>query len=258
MTKLAAHTLTAILLLNAPFAHAQSHAVDAAKSDALARWNEGIALVDHGDYEGARLKFVAALAVLTATDATLRTANVLLNLAVCEMHTARPIEAAGHLRRILRDHDPRTQQSTRDSARQLLGELALSHVTVTAPDGADVMVDGKIAGRAPLVDPLDVPPGSHVFAIQSGGDHAEAQHACAVHEDTHVELRFPASTTVVVTTQSGATPTPTEAWSTHHVFAPPTGALVLGGVGDRISIRNRIRRRLVQSQQQRADARQNS
>ncbi|MEQ8274781.1 MAG: PEGA domain-containing protein [Deltaproteobacteria bacterium] len=43
------------------------------------------------------------------------------------------------------------------------------HVTVRAPEGSRVDVDGRVIGRAPLAEPLALAPGEHVVAVVESG-----------------------------------------------------------------------------------------
>jgi PEGA domain-containing protein len=39
-------------------------------------------------------------------------------------------------------------------------------VTIEAPEGADVLLDGRAVGRAPLREPIFVDPGDHAFEVR--------------------------------------------------------------------------------------------
>ena len=141
--------------------HAQG---DAATREATARFREGLHLHDAGQDEDARLKFAQAYAVL-------HTPNILFNLARSEQLTGHSLEALDHYKQYLRDGDPKITGKDRDTAKLLIAELVrkVGHVTIDAPTGAKVTVDGAgLAGEAPFADPIDVTPGKHAIVAKMG------------------------------------------------------------------------------------------
>jgi len=50
-----------------------------------------------------------------------------------------------------------------------------ARLTIHAPDGADVTLDGKPVGTAPIRQPLEVPAGSHTLVVVARGHYAHAQ-----------------------------------------------------------------------------------
>jgi hypothetical protein len=123
--------------------------------DAQMRFDEGIARAKQRDFEGARLAFTQAYAVLKKYD-------ILFNLALAEEKSGHALDALGHFKQLARD----TQGSAEDrvTSHKHAAELATrtGHIDVAAPAGAGIVVDGTMnVGTTPLTEPLDVQPGSH-------------------------------------------------------------------------------------------------
>jgi hypothetical protein len=139
-------------------ATSHSHAADEmAEREAQARFEEGLRRVKAGDFEGARVSFVQAYAVLHRP-------RILMNLALCEERTGRATEALTHFKQVTRD--ALATEADRDDAQTHAAGLAgqVGHIEVRAPPGGVLMVDGgPPAGTTPLLEPLDVTPGHHVI-----------------------------------------------------------------------------------------------
>jgi hypothetical protein len=153
---LASALAAAVLVVTLP---ANAAEPDAAKAEAESRFAEGLTQYQQKDYEGARLKFAQAYAVLSSVD-------ILYNLAASEVRSGHALESIVHLRQLMRD--PRSTEVDRVKARKLLAEAnsLTGHVRVEAPDGAVVTLDQVPSGEAPIREPLDVRPGKHVVAAR--------------------------------------------------------------------------------------------
>ncbi len=149
----------AALLLTPAMTKAAFAESDPAKVEAQSRFEEGLALYQQKDFEGARLKFTQAYAVLSSLD-------ILYNLAASEVRSGHALESIVHLRQLLRD--PRSTDVDRSKAQKLLNEAnALTgHVVVDAPEGAVVTLDSVPSGEAPLREALDVRPGKHLVTAR--------------------------------------------------------------------------------------------
>jgi hypothetical protein len=145
-----ASTIALACLLSSPLAHAGE---DAGKSEAKARFQEGLALYDAGKYDDARLKFAQAYAAYPSSD-------ILYNLARAEQVSGHYAEAAGHFRMLLAD------PKNKDDSKRRLGELDqyVGHIAVDVPQNARVTVDGADVP----VGTLDVMPGPHVVITTIG------------------------------------------------------------------------------------------
>jgi hypothetical protein len=134
---------------------------DPAKVEAERRFEEGLTEYQQKDYEGARLKFTEAYAVLNSVD-------ILYNLCASEVRSGHALEGIVHLRQLLRD--PRSTDVDRVKAQKLLAEANshTGHIQVEAPDGAVILLDMVPAGDAPLKEALDVKPGRHTVQARMG------------------------------------------------------------------------------------------
>jgi hypothetical protein len=134
-------------------AAAPARADDMTTKEAQARFEEGLGRVKDGDFDGARISFAQAYAVLKKPD-------ILWNLALAEQKSGHPVEAIGHFRQLQRD--ARTDADRTNASKhvtELLGQTG--HIEVAAVSGAQVSVDGSVVGMAPLADQVDVPAGKH-------------------------------------------------------------------------------------------------
>lgn len=155
--RLLAWSFALLLIPGAAFAQP-----DVARRDAEARFKEGLARVQSGDFEAARLAFVQAYSVLKSSD-------VLWNLALSELKSNHPLEALAHFNDYVKD--ARTSEPDRAKARKYIDELhtRVGRVTVDAPAGATLLVDGRpLAEMAPLAEPIDVAPGEHFVEARLG------------------------------------------------------------------------------------------
>jgi hypothetical protein len=151
-------------LSSAPFeslAHAQGGGPNA-EAMADARFKAGLKAYDKADYEGARLEFLQAQSIFPRP-------SLLRNLALSELHTNRPLDALQHLRTYIADAG--TAPDKRALAERNLGEAyaQTGHLSITAPEGTHVKVDGKEVGVTPLRAAVDVPVGLHGVDADVGG-----------------------------------------------------------------------------------------
>lgn len=127
-------------------------------AEAKQRFNEGLALADKNDYEAARLKFNQAYSLL-------KTASVLFNLARAEQLSGHHVEALEHYRLFQKQaNDPKITDAERSRATEALLDLKkkVGQITIEAPPGTSVSVDGKTLDSIPP-DPLAVIPGKHLL-----------------------------------------------------------------------------------------------
>jgi hypothetical protein len=157
------------------------------------RFQEGVAAVDAGNYEAARVAFRQAYALKPHP-------SVLRNLGQAELRTGRYLEAARHLSTFVRDTAFGTVPE-RDAAAKSLAQAetrvgrVLVHVDVA---GADITVDGELAGRSPISDPFYAEPGDRVIRIQKEG--------YVTYEKTHV-VEAGRATQLQVELETAAVPT---------------------------------------------------
>jgi hypothetical protein len=134
--------------------------------EAQSRFEEGLARVRASNFEGARVSFLQAYAVLQKP-------YILWNLALAEEKTGSMLSALGHFKQFARVGPVGDDRSVAERhIADLMGQTG--HLDVVAPTGAQVMLDGAPAGLAPLGDTLDVLPGRHHLEVQTAQGSREA------------------------------------------------------------------------------------
>jgi hypothetical protein len=161
-----ATTVTRVAIAAPPPSSSESS--PAISDAARARFNEGIALYGKKKYERAHAAFLQAYG-LTKNPA------VLINLGLTSLKMGRPLQAARYFDQFQKeakdatpDQRARAQKGVTDARR------SLGTIEVTAPEGAEISVDGEPAGRAPLPSAIDVLPGRHeVTSTTTSGTKSE-------------------------------------------------------------------------------------
>jgi PEGA domain len=174
--------------------------------------------------------------------------DIAANLGQAELKLEQYRDAAEHLRYAL-DHFPASLgeharhrlSETFDKARARVAELTLQ----VTPDGAQLFVDKKPAGAAPLGEPIYLEPGMHEVRAELHGYETE-QRAFAVRAGETQSLTLalkpasasapaptasapPAATTAPPSPSTSAPPdTPPPGSQEHHGLAPRTIALITG------------------------------
>jgi hypothetical protein len=150
---------------------------------------------DRALYEAAYLQFAQAYAIFPDP-------RVLWNLGMSEIRTERFVEGLAHLR-AFDAHEHVLAQPTHPLNSMLAellqqGNAATGHLAVEAPSGSTVSVDGKnVDHPAPLADPIDVLPGSHVIAAHEGDKSASMTVTAIAGVTSGVRLSFPRAPQVV-------------------------------------------------------------
>jgi hypothetical protein len=164
-TSCAAAVLVAAALASIPSAVLAQPAPTAVEVEqAQARWSEGKAAFEAGNYEAARLAFKQAYSVLPHP-------AFLQNVGEAELRTGRMVEAARHLSQYLRaasSSAPQREAATRSlkKAAERLGAVLVE----TNVEGADIRIDDEIVGRSPLGSAVwYVDPGEHSVVIRKDG-----------------------------------------------------------------------------------------
>ncbi len=133
--------------------------------EALAEYESASLLYRDGDFAGAVTKF----------NHTYELANdprLLWNIAVCEKNLRHYAQVHRLVTRYLAEGGALLTAEDRASAEALLSAIQsfVSSLNVSVkPDGADVLVDGKIVGKSPLPEALNIDMGSHVIGAQLEG-----------------------------------------------------------------------------------------
>ena len=129
-----------------------------------ALYKKAQAAFEANDYEQARGLFLQAWAIQPS-------AEIALGLGQVELELKRYRDCAEHLDYALRNLSPTVNESVLGMAKKALAEstaqLAVIRVT-TNREGADISVDGKTVGKAPLAAPLFLEPGNHEIAAHVG------------------------------------------------------------------------------------------
>lgn len=152
------------------------------KKEALRRLADGDRKLARGDKLAARGKieqafaqFEAALADYQAAYEAYPDPQIYFPIAQAEQRLGRFVEALQHYQELLSDSKAlspqlRAQVQARlDEVRKNLAALVLD----VEPSGADILVDGKPAGRSPMTQPIFIEPGQHTYAISRSGYRAE-------------------------------------------------------------------------------------
>jgi hypothetical protein len=120
------------------------------------------------DYEAARFLFARAHEIDPSE------MGILFNLALAELQSGHPVDAAKHLRTFI--GSPQAQLERRESARTKWlpeAEAQVGQLSIAAPTGTAVSVDGVAVGASPFEQPVYVTPGDHdVRAKLGSGEHA--------------------------------------------------------------------------------------
>lgn len=122
-----------------------------------ARIDEGLSLLQKKKYKEARAAFLQAQALE-------KRSQTLLYLAVASLRAGYPLEAIEYLRQYneeVPEPPPKLKAIADEALKQAQGMLG--HVKVTTAEGAEISVDGKPAGKAPLDKTIDVEPGKHTI-----------------------------------------------------------------------------------------------
>ncbi len=121
---------------------------------------EGKRLIAEEKYEEALLAFEASYALRPKS-------WLLFNIAMCNKALHRYVDAIFTFKRFLETETEETSR-TRQLAESSLAELEsmVGKVRIAeAPDGSDVYIDGELAGKTPLKEPLALDPGRHVVRV---------------------------------------------------------------------------------------------
>jgi hypothetical protein len=156
------------------------------KAEAIALFNEGGRLSALGDFEHARLKFLAASAIVKAP-------NIWWNIGYSEYRSGHYVDGLRHLRKYFRLDDVDKPKHLDDFNRDVL-PMTLKHVgqlTIdTAPDALVTIDDKDEAGRAPFADPVAVLPGKHHVVAHRDNESVTADVEVSLGATATVTLAF--------------------------------------------------------------------
>lgn len=198
---------------------------DPRKAQAEALLQDGIRLEQAGKKDEALKKFQQAYA-------TYPSPNALYNLAQAERAAQRSAEALRHFRTCLKS--PLLAPANVPPAKDAIAELEpkTGRVDIATDDGAEVVVDGvKIDGRAPFADPIDVSVGQHVIDVRHGDKTASRMVNIGAAQVIHIDIAITVTTAPPSPHGPGENVEPPKTETRAVAFPPPTGAIILGGLG---------------------------
>lgn len=205
--------LFSLSLLGAVSATSIARADDPRREEAARYMAEGVKLSEQHDEAGALAKYELAYK-------TYPSPNALYNIAREKQLLGQSLDAIHAFRECRKNPllDPKAATMADGFIAEL--EKVTARIDVSAPPGAAVLLDG--AGVDASV-PIDVAPGSHTVEASLWGKKA-SQHVDATQgQVTKVTLEIK---------EGGQPPVGPPKTETHSVaFPPPTGAIILGGVG---------------------------
>ncbi len=165
----------------------QSEKTQPDSTEALARkhFETGVAAYEAGDFATAADEFTRSYQLKPHP-------AILLNVAQSELQAGRHVQAATHFRTYLQQVDT-PDPAGRSGFKQARAKVA--EITVNAPPGSTISVDGEHIGQAPLPGPVYLDPGPHEITSNSSRQSvvAEPGSTLAVHlDDLHtVEMAPP-------------------------------------------------------------------
>lgn len=163
---------------------------------ARAEFNAGVVAYDAGDFSLAAKHFATAHELKPHPD-------VLLNLAQSELLAARYVDAAKHFSLYVEVANNAGSPGAAEGLKQALSHVA--ELSVSAPLGAEISVDGELVGKAPLPRPIFLAPGEHEVA---SGDVTKPFIAQAGEKhDMTLEHAAPPPAAVTAVTESPPEPT---------------------------------------------------
>ena len=233
--RLVAGSVLAGLLALAPAAAADPSGADVLLARQLA--NEGIALSQKGDYEGAIAKLQRAEAIHHAP-------TILVHIGECQLRLGRLVDALSSLDRVARENlgasPPRAFVTAQERANTLVAEirpkLGTLRVEATGPHpGATFKIDETELREAALGLDRPIDPGTHVIeGITSDGQHVRREVQIREGKTELVTLAIPAVITVAPPATVVEVPAPKQSSGTRTLGWVLTGsgaaALVASGV----------------------------
>ena len=140
-------------------------AIAQSSEEAKESFANGVALYNEGDYQGALAEFLSAYEAKPHH-------SVLYNIAQCYQMIDANQKAIAYYEQYLDEGADYIKEKKKAQVLEEIGKIKalLTPVTVkVAPDGADVSVDGKGVGTAPIEEVLYLDPGEHVILVEKQG-----------------------------------------------------------------------------------------
>lgn len=144
-----------------PLPSAIAQGMDADTKEAKTLFEDGVKLYKTGKFEEARVKFKAAYGLK-------KRPSIVLNLARAEMQTKRQLDAIAHFKEVIAMADAKPED--KDEAKADLAEARkqVGVVTVDAPTGTIVTIDGE-SRAVPADGAIELLPGPHTIVLKTAG-----------------------------------------------------------------------------------------
>ncbi len=154
------------------------------KDVAREKFKEGVALVERADYINALTRFEESYRLYP-------NGTSLINIAMCLKELDRYVKSITAFERFLDEYGPTADPDRKEKAAAAIAEMekliGSLHIT-GAPDGAEIVVDGRSRGQMPLEEPLALDPGEHMVELKRDGyDSLNTSVSIASGEQTAVE-----------------------------------------------------------------------
>jgi hypothetical protein len=144
-----------------PPAWAQGASDEASTNMARARFKEGVAFFDKGQFDLARAAFLQAYALK-------KHPAILLNLGLTCLKGGHALEAYRDFKQFMTEGKDITERQRADANDGLNQALAsLGQIEVNAAAGSDVTVDADHVGTTPLSEPIAVEIGAHTVKVRA-------------------------------------------------------------------------------------------
>lgn len=218
--------LGALVLIRASGAHAQTKGPtpppataapaphDAFKDTARELFDRAVKAMEEQRWEDCRASFLAALNIHQSY-------QIAGNLAFCETKLGRVTDAAEHaalsLREMPADAPPDRKAGAEAVFKEVRPKVAELSIRVSKPD-AEVFVDGRSMGRAPLAAAVFVEAGDHKLEARLGGATARAALTAKGGGTHEIALTFDEQR-------------PPEGWKPPLALVLASGGLALAGIG---------------------------
>jgi hypothetical protein len=201
--------LVVVTALAAAASAAAQEPTDAQMETARAHFERGVELVGQEKWEEALVEFTASVGAMP-------TAPGLLNVGLCQRRLGRNLDAQRTFERFMSEFGATAEEVDRQDAQVQLGELrgVLGRILVEVDAGAELMVDDRPAGTAPLAGAIFVEPGEHtVVARLAGREPVSEPVAVAAGEEATVRIDLALATTDGSTVADGDGVDPVWFWT---------------------------------------------
>ena len=150
----------ALVLVLFSVAHVARADDDAGTVAARQRFREGIEFFDKGQYDNARAAFLQAYALKKHPD-------ILLNLGHASLKAGRAFEAYKYFKQFLAEAKNPSAEKVQDAQSSITeAQSSLGTISVKAPQGATVSLDGEALGQTPLANPVVTEPAGHSVVVK--------------------------------------------------------------------------------------------